>query len=159
MHDVAATALAIEPREQAPEPFLLQLAPELILPAQFHAGWRCDAASCPEKRLMLAVLEGAVDDFQRCVTAHDRAGQRRFHEAEGWFESSDTDWPYSFQNICQALGLDAGYLRAGLRRLRDLQRTLAPGSRNVIRVQRRRVAGIRSKATGRALLGRTRARG
>src|SRR5262245_50436515 len=116
MHDLTATALALEPRELPPQPLLLQLAPELLLPAQFHAAWPYDAASWPEKPLMLAVLEEAVDDFQRWVTAHDRVGKRRFDEAEGWFESDDSDWPYSFPNICQALGLDAGYLRAGLRR-------------------------------------------
>jgi hypothetical protein len=29
-------------------------------------------------------------------------------------ESDDRTWPFSFENICEAVGLDAGTLRNGL---------------------------------------------
>lgn len=81
-----------------------------------------------------------------------------FRDAETWFESEDTAWPYSFANICQALGLEVTYVRAGLRRWRDAQRARALRGEPVIRIPLRRVAGIRSKATGRAPVGRVRSR-
>ena len=81
----------------------------------------------PEKRLLLAVLEEAVVTFQRYATEHGRRGRRLFREAEEWMGSEELCWPCSFRNICDALGLDPGYLRRGLRRWRDEQEA-NPGS-------------------------------
>jgi hypothetical protein len=154
----SAPALAAVPDASPPGPFRAELAPELLLPSQFHAGVRHDASVRPEKRLMLAVLEGAVADFQRHVDATGSEGRRAFREAEQWFASNDVAWPYSFPNICQALGLELAYVRAGLRRWRDAQRGRVLRGEPVVRIQLRRVAGIRSKATGRAPVGRVRSR-
>ena len=77
-------------------------------------------------------------------SARPRRGSRR----------TTPTWPYSFVNICQALGSSPGALRAGLRRWRDAQRARALRGEPVVRIQLRRVAGIRSKATGRAARGR-----
>ncbi len=159
MFDSTPTAAAVrETSESAPEPFRVELAPELLLPSQFSTGVRHDASVRPEMRLMLAVLEEAVADFQRHVVATGRDARRCFREAQAWFDSNTVGWPYSFTNICQALGLDAGYVRVGLRRWRDAQRARALRGEPVIRIQLRRVAGIRSKATGRAPVGRVRSR-
>jgi hypothetical protein len=159
MFDSTSTAAAThDATAHAPEPLRVELAPELVLPAQFHSGFRNDASLRPEKRLMLAVLEEAVGDFQRWVAATGAEGQRLFCEAEDWLASDDTEWPFSFLNICQALGLEPAYLRGGLRRWRDAQRARARRGEPVVRIQLRRVAGIRSKATGRAPIGRTRSR-
>jgi hypothetical protein len=159
MFDSASTAAAVQnTTEAAPEPLRIELAPEIILPSQFHGGFRHDASLRPEKRLMLAVLEEAVGDFQRFVAAPGREGQRMFRNAEDWFASEDTEWPFSFVNICQTLGLDVGYVRAGLGRWRDAQRARVSRGEPVVRIQLRRVAGIRSKATGRAPIGRARSR-
>jgi hypothetical protein len=159
MFDGASIAPATsETSAPAREPLRIELAPELLLPAQFHSGFRNDASLRPEKRLMLAVLEEAVGDFQRSVAATGAEGQRSFREAEDWFASDDTAWPFSFLNICGALGLEPTYIRGGLSRWRDVQRARAGRGEAVIRIQLRRVAGIRSKATGRAPVGRVRSR-
>ena len=42
----------------------------------------------PEKRLMLAVLEDAVSDFQKYATATSGRGRRLFANADGWLRSS-----------------------------------------------------------------------
>src|SRR2546428_4243167 len=99
----------------------LELAPETVLPSQFFDRLQADASLQPEKRLMLAVLEDAVGTFQKYVNVGSRHGRRLFSEAEEWFASEDADWPFAFVNVCQALGLDAEYLRAGLWRWRDRQ--------------------------------------
>src|SRR5438132_14282285 len=70
----------------------------------------------PEKRLMLAVLEGAVSDFQKYATASSGRGRRLFANADAWFGSTNTDDPLSFVHICYALALDPSFIRAGLRR-------------------------------------------
>lgn len=71
------------------------------------AGPRIDV-STPEKRLALAVLADAV----RVV----RRGRSDAAEDEAWFASDATDHPFGFVSICQALGLDADHLRAGILR-------------------------------------------
>lgn len=159
MFDSASTASAVShTTENAPEPFRIELAPELVLPAQFHTGVRHDSSLCPEKRLMLAVLEEAVGDFQRYLVATGHEARRLFRDAEEFFAAEDTEWPFSFVNICSALGMEPSYVRRGLARWRDAQRARVARGEPVVRIQLRRVAGIRSKATGRAPIGRARSR-
>jgi hypothetical protein len=125
------------------------LEPETILPSQFFDRVQIDASLQPEKRLMLAVLEDAVGTFQKYVTASARRGQRLFAEAEEWFATEATDWPFAFQNICQALGLEPTYIRNGLWRWRDAQRSPATHTAKVVRFPFRRVNGRRHSITGR----------
>ena len=72
----------------------------------------------PRNRLMLAVLEEALVTFQRGL-ASPRAEQRRhFYEVDRWVASRDTEWPFSFENICGCLRIDPDYIRSGLRRMK-----------------------------------------
>ncbi len=127
----------------------VDLEPETILPSQYYSGVDIDASLQPEKRLMLAVLEDAVGTFQKYVGARDRPAQALFAETEEWFAAEEAEWPFSFENICQALGLEAEFLRAGLWRWRDRQRAQAERAPNVIRFPFRRVNGSRHSITGR----------
>ncbi|HXJ33835.1 MAG TPA: hypothetical protein VMS22_07305 [Candidatus Eisenbacteria bacterium] len=68
----------------------------------------------PVKRLMLAVLECAVNDFQTYTTVPTGRGRRLFTEVDAWFRSS-TDGPFDFETICQATDLDPDFIRKGLR--------------------------------------------
>ena len=77
--------------------------PETILPEQC---FRPSAALPPEKRLMLAVLEGALLDLQRSAGARTPRARRLADEVDAWFAADDEGWPCSFLNVCQALGLD-----------------------------------------------------
>ena len=66
-----------------------------------------------EERLMLAVLESAVEDFQKYVLARNLRGKKLFEQAEEWFlENSDA--LFSFENICETLQLHPDYIRQGL---------------------------------------------
>lgn len=65
----------------------------------------------PEKRLMSAVLEDALDVCYRPDT--ERTGPRQA-EAWEWIWSDDPRWPFSFRCICDVLGLDAGAVRGRL---------------------------------------------
>lgn len=67
-----------------------------------------------EKRLMLAVLERAVADFRIYANIPTGRARRIFREVAAWFDSSETG-PFNFEGICQATGLDPGFIRKGLR--------------------------------------------
>jgi|SRR5579871_965430 len=129
----------------------VDLEPETILPSQFFSGLHIDASLQAEKRLMLAVLEDAVGTFQKYANARDRRGQTQFTETEEWFASDEAEWPFSFVNVCHALGLEVSYLRAGLWRWRDRQRAHDTDAVNVIRFPFRRVNGTRHAITGRPI--------
>jgi hypothetical protein len=86
------------------------LAPDTVLPEQLSATRR-DSLICGEKALMLAVLEDAI----RCFLEPPRGAVRVQREAEHWIFSGDEIWPFSFVNICDALGIAAGPMRRKLR--------------------------------------------
>src|SRR5215813_669093 len=67
-----------------------------------------------EERLMLAVLESAVEDFQKYVLARKTRGKQLFQYAEDWFLEKDSEEPFSFENICETLGLHPDHIRKGL---------------------------------------------
>jgi hypothetical protein len=67
-----------------------------------------------EERLMLAVLESAVEDFQKYVLARKPRGKQLFQEVEEWFLEKDSDELFSFRNICETLQLHPNYIRQGL---------------------------------------------
>lgn len=86
----------------------------------------------PENRLMLAVLEEALVTFQRGVNSPVPERRKRFCEVDRWVTSTDTDWPFSFENICSTLRIDPDYIRSGLRSLKCealTRRTQARGRR------------------------------
>lgn len=93
--------------------------PDTLLPVQVGGQPGGEAVSQPERLLMLAVLEEAVDTYCKYCRASNRRGERLFHEAESWCASDDMHWPYSFVNICHVLGIDVAYLRNGLGRMRE----------------------------------------
>jgi len=68
----------------------------------------------PEKKLMLAVLEDAIACFQKYAFTRDRKAKVLFQEAEDWVQDTNSDWPFSFANVCETLGFDPDYLRQGL---------------------------------------------
>ena len=79
---------------------------------------RPEITASPRNRLMLAVLEEALVTFQRGLTSARVEQRKLLHDVERWVASEDTDWPFSFENICGCLRIDANYVRRGLRRLK-----------------------------------------
>ncbi len=86
--------------------------PDVLLRDSF--GVRSGAMVSREKRLMLAVLENALDSYQKYVLARDGQGRQMYEEAVEWLESTNTDWLFSYRNICETLDINADYLRRGL---------------------------------------------
>jgi len=69
-----------------------------------------------EEALMLAVLEDAIECFQKYLFAQNERGKRSFQEAEDWILEKNSDWLFSFHSICETLELNPDYLRQGLLR-------------------------------------------
>lgn len=67
-----------------------------------------------EQELMLAILEDAINSFQRYLVAGNEKERKQFQEVQQWIQGKSEDWLFSFDNICETLGLDSSYLRRGL---------------------------------------------
>ncbi|MGE0681158.1 MAG: hypothetical protein AB7P69_09715 [Candidatus Binatia bacterium] len=95
---------------------------DMTLPEQFfRAANQSFAVWTGERRLLFAVLEEAVASFFRYRNATTRRGQRLFNETVEWFWDRDQKWLYSFETVCQHLGLDAEYIRGGLHCLCNME--------------------------------------
>jgi hypothetical protein len=94
----------------------------VILPSQ-HLTTRGRTLAEPQRRLMLAVLQTAVDDVA-AGDADDVAGDARaYHQALAYVDSRDRYWPFSFENICETIGLDPDGIRRSLRRNARVERS------------------------------------
>jgi hypothetical protein len=109
--------------------------PDILIQSQYHATHQRRFHQEPEKVLMLALLEDAIVCFQDNFGADDRRKKALFEDAEQWILGRDSTYIFSFENICDVLGLDAAYLRDGLMRWKQT----AQASRQP-REQRKRLA-------------------
>jgi hypothetical protein len=90
--------------------------PDSLLLEQYLDTTRRKIVLQPETRLMLAILKDAVSTFQADLFAAKAKDSRRFKQAKDWICETDGDWVFSFQNICEHLGLNPAYVRNGLLR-------------------------------------------
>lgn len=100
--------------------------PDVLAPSQFNAILKSSHMPDPERRLMVAVLEDAVSCLSKNPRRGPRQQRRAFEEAHSWVNAEDAEsWIFSFANVCEALGLDPGYLRRGLNRWTALNQNSA----------------------------------
>lgn len=118
--------------------------PEVVLPTQVldSRGTRLQ----PEQRLMLAVLEEATATLLRHPAPRNAGKRRVLRETEAWLDSTDTGSPFAFIRICEALGLDAQWLRRGLVRARTARERESGKYRARLL---RRMAGTKHRVSGR----------
>ena len=103
--------------------FASALDADIIVPSQYFDRVRSEESAQPEKRLMLAVMENAIATFQNSISGATRRQRRLLKETEEWMYSGDISWPFSFENICALLGIEADYLRNGLAKWKKTQLT------------------------------------
>ena len=70
---------------------------------QFHDTYRRKIPQQPEIRLMLAVLEDAINCYQDNIFAVNKKRVQLFKEAEQWFMDDDASWIFSFVSICSSV--------------------------------------------------------
>jgi hypothetical protein len=95
--------------------------PDLITPDQYYEMRRDDSSIAPVKRLMMAVLEDALRCFQNNSDARNGPRKRLFDEAEQWLCGDTGDGPFSFETVCETLGIEPQFLRSGLKEWRNQQ--------------------------------------
>ncbi len=100
--------------------------PDTVLPAQYLETVRRKTHLEPEKKLMLSVLEDAVACFQKYAFTRDAHGKGLLREAEQWILEESTEWLFSFDNICESLGLHPKYIREGLHQWKEKKVTKHP---------------------------------
>ena len=79
--------------------------PQVSLPSPDHAAWQ------PERRLMLAILQEAVDTLIENRRCHDGRAHRLYLDAAAWIAADDEESPFAFVSVCDALRLDVGRMR------------------------------------------------
>jgi hypothetical protein len=70
-----------------------------------------------ERKLMLAVLIDAIRTLSQQFNAARGIHRHAWLQDQAWVSSEDHATPFSFINICSALGLNAGYVRRLIRHL------------------------------------------
>ena len=104
--------------------------PDTLVPTQYFETFRGKAHLEPEKSFMLAILEYAVASFQEYIFARDSKGKAEFHETEDWILEKNSDWIFSFENICEVPGFNPSYVRQGLLRWKEMKLAERPKSKN-----------------------------
>lgn len=79
--------------------------PPVSFPSPDHAAWQ------PERRLMLAVLQEAVDTLIENGRRYDGRARRLYLDAAAWVADDDEESPFAFVSVCDALRLDVGRMR------------------------------------------------
>ena len=122
--------------------------PDTLLPEQYFDRLTARGSDSPEKRLMFAVLLDAVISLRR-------RNSSAATEAELWIRSEDEDdTPFSFRNVCSALGIEATYLARGLLAWHTSQGSVRFGVPvRLLRTSHRRVTSLGRKRRRVALAG------
>lgn len=95
--------------------------PDALLPEQYFDRLAARTSDTPERRLLFAVLLDAVIQLQRRNTSGCA-------EAERWVRNdAESDSPFAFRNVCEALGIEPAYLARGLLSWRRCEIGAVPG--------------------------------
>ena len=78
---------------------------------RYEAVYRRADPACGERRLLLAVLEDGIRTFLKYAQARHGRGLNLQREAFAWLTTTDRREVFSFENICETLGIDPGRLR------------------------------------------------
>lgn len=69
-----------------------------------------------EARLAFAIIEDAILTVRLTSGVGTARAHRLAADAWAWLASRDTTQPFAFENLCDYLGLEASWIRRGLRR-------------------------------------------
>src|ERR1700730_12091576 len=87
---------------------------DVMLPSQFF-GPMGSGGLHSEQRLMLAVLVDAINILQGWNRMGSARKRRTFADAAQWVTTKGTNYPFSFDSVCDALGIDSEVVRERLR--------------------------------------------
>jgi len=96
--------------------------PDTLLSAQYFDTLRRQTLLEPEKRLMLAILDDAINCYQDNLFYQRAKNRRLFDEAEEWIVTAGGEWIFSFDHVCESLGFNPEYVRRGLLQWKEKNR-------------------------------------
>ncbi len=119
--------------------------PDCVLPSQFFGRWGSPVEG--EIRLLIAVLQDAINTYVRTMHRHGRDNRLAFDEVNAWFQARDQRGLFAFEPLCAILGLDPDSLRRWLRALRGerppAEAHVSPAGRRLDSSRRRRPLSAR----------------
>lgn len=68
----------------------------------------------PERALMSALLFDGVQSYMNYAIAESPSLRSRYREAFNWINTKGTEYIFAFDSVCEALGINANFLRYGL---------------------------------------------
>jgi len=95
-------------------------APDIILPSQYFELIGTRSLSS-EQRLMLAVMVDAVNIMHSCRGNGSMRKRSLYNEAHEWVFTRGSDKAFSFENVCDGLGIEPELLRRRLSETNDRQ--------------------------------------
>jgi len=96
----------------------------------------------PAQRLCLAVLDEAFGTFRRYRASSEPQARKLAREAERWIASDDDSWPHAYRRCCEALYLDADWLRRGIDTWAARTPLVEPEPRHDVEAVRRMQAAV-----------------
>ena len=95
--------------------------PDTLLPSQYFAALRRKGRQEPERHLIIAILQDAVECYQKHLYARDQKARQLFADAEEWIMSEEREYFFAFENVCELLEINPTFLRRGLLAWRERQ--------------------------------------
>ena len=125
MRSMRLAARSIEDTRRRNPPVVRDDASDPMTPQQYYDMLARRGHQDGETRLLFAVLEDAIRCYLRNVETDERQHRREFIEVANWFRGKEGRGPagiFSFESLCDALGLDPHRLlaRLGIMTIRDL---------------------------------------
>lgn len=120
-----------------------------ILPVHLLSRRPDNARIEPLRRLALAVLLDALRVFQSNI-GRSRMNRREFDEAREWLLEACIEGPFSFENVCYLLDIDASRLRIWLRaQVKERARFAGTGHRTQAKFRDRSICRLSTSAGSR----------
>ena len=91
------------------------LEPDVVLPSQFLSREKRGVKG-GERRLMAAILSDGIEAYISQVSAQLEGRRLARTDALEWVETKDHNYVFSFDMVCESLGINPEYLRFGLAR-------------------------------------------
>ena len=80
--------------------------PDTLLPIQYFEAMRRKHLLEGEKRLILSVLEDAIECFMKCIDCGHQQGSAAVSRRRRWINLEDKHWVFSFDNVCDMLDIN-----------------------------------------------------
>lgn len=90
------------------------LEPDTISPFQFYGSKQLSGQVDGQKKLMLAILQDAVECLEKYRQSRNCIQQELYQDALDWVRDPAADWLFCFTNVCDFLGFDPTYMRQSL---------------------------------------------